>query len=256
MTKPTYYQQTDYKDAEDFKRLDFIVERIQKNCLPGASVLDIGCGNGNIARVMGSLGYNVLAVDIDENSIEKAKSMNPFPNVTFQMIDAEEFVSVKTFDAIICSEVLEHLHDYKKLLRSIHQMLNPDGVFILTIPNGYGPREMIITKPVQTLINMGFEKPLMKVKKALGYGQGTIQSSNPDLTHIQFFSKRGLFKEVRKENFELESFRKADSLERVIPFSMLAKRNYKLQELDCKMADFLPSYLASGFYTSWKLRKS
>src|SRR5690606_34933218 len=112
------------------------------------------------------------------------------PNVTFQMIDAQQFVSVRTFDAIICSEVLEHLEDYQTLISYATKLLNPNGVFVVTVPNGYGPRETLISKPVQALIKYGFEKPLSRLKKKLGFGKGTIQSSNPDLTHIQFFSKK------------------------------------------------------------------
>ena len=75
MRKP-YYSVTTYKDAEDLKRLDFIVDAVNSLNNPQAKVLDIGCGNGNISMALGSLGYNVTGVDIDTVSIEKANAKN------------------------------------------------------------------------------------------------------------------------------------------------------------------------------------
>lgn len=72
-----YYSQTTYKDAEDLKRLDFIVDSIQKLGLPNAKVLDVGCGNGNISMALGSIGFNVVGVDIDAISIQKANEKIP-----------------------------------------------------------------------------------------------------------------------------------------------------------------------------------
>ena len=49
-----YYKYTSYKDIEDFKRLDFIVESVdllQKK--EGLRILDVGCGNGVISRSLG-----------------------------------------------------------------------------------------------------------------------------------------------------------------------------------------------------------
>lgn len=251
-----YYSYTDYKDAEDFKRLDFIVNEIKHNCYNGAKILDIGCGNGNIARALGSIGYEVFAIDIDSISIRKAIESNPFPNVIFKELNSEELSTTNKFNAIICSEVLEHLNDYKKVIETCYSVLETDGILIVTVPNGYGPREVLITKPVQKLIHAGFEKHVIKLKKTLGFGKGTLQSSNPDLTHIQFFSKKKLLQEFKAANFELTKFKKADSLERVIPFSFLTRKFYKLQEFDCKIAEYLPTFMISGFYTSWKVKRN
>jgi SAM-dependent methyltransferase len=246
-----YRLHTQYKDAEDFKRLDFIVSSIRKKCPAAARILDIGCGNGNISRALGSLGYRVVGVDIDPESVEKAKQQNTFPNVRYEISDAQEYISTGSFDAVVCSEVLEHLTDPEALVKTISQILEPGGLFIATVPNGYGPRESFITKPAQWLIRNGCEKPLIKIKKSMGYGDGTLQSSNADLTHVRFFTKKGLFRLVQNEGFRLEQFRKADTFERVFPFSLLTRRIYALQKLDCFLADYMPAALSSGFYTSW-----
>jgi 2-polyprenyl-3-methyl-5-hydroxy-6-metoxy-1,4-benzoquinol methylase len=249
--KQSYHQYTTYKDAEDLKRLDFIVNAISSHVKPGAKILDVGCGNGNISLALGSLGFDVLGVDIDPTSIEKARKSNTFSNVRFDLLDANAFDMKDQFDAVVCSEVLEHLIDPSELVQSIYSILKKDGVFVATVPNGWGPREVLITKPMQWLHEKKLDRSILKVKKILGYSNHTLQSSNPDLTHVQFF-KAGIFKKMMEKNgFKPLKWQNADFVERVFPYSWFTRRIYSLQKLDCAVADILPKQLSSGFYTSW-----
>lgn len=246
-----YHRHTTYKDVEDLKRLDFIVHSVQALDKPNARILDVGCGNGNISLALGSLGFNVLGVDIDQTSIDKARAANPFDNVTFQLLDANAFRMKDEFDAIVCSEVLEHLNEPGELLQSIYSILKKDGIFIATVPNGYGPRELLITKPMQWLHKKKLDRFILKLKKTLGYSNHTHQSSNPDLTHVQFFRADTFLEMVQNVGFKPLRWKNADFVERVFPYSWLTRRLYVLQKLDCKVADYIPTQLSSGFYTSW-----
>lgn len=246
-----YYKHTSYKDVEDFKRLDFIVDSIEQVKKKDLRILDVGCGNGNISLALGSLGYNILGVDIDPVSIEKANEINQFSNVRFQVYDANQFNLTDQFDAIVCSEVLEHLKNPEDLVKTLHSILKPGGVFIATVPNGWGPRELFITKPMQWLHEKHLDQPFFKLKRVLGYSGGTLQSSNPDLTHIKFFTRNTLQKMMNNAGFKPARFRNADFVERVFPYSMLTRRLVALQKLDCTMSDYLPHQLSSGIYSSW-----
>jgi 2-polyprenyl-3-methyl-5-hydroxy-6-metoxy-1,4-benzoquinol methylase len=65
------------------------------------------------------------------------------------VVSAEQLIAEeKKYDAIICSEVLEHLNKPGDLLNTISQSLTNTGVLIVTVPNGMGPRELFVTKPV------------------------------------------------------------------------------------------------------------
>lgn len=257
MSAKIYYQHTTYKDIEDLKRLDFIVNAINGLNHPHARVLDIGCGNGNISLALGSLGYEVTGVDIDKTSIEKATSRNTFHNVRFQVLDANSFSINDAFDAVICSEVLEHLQKPYELAESIYRILKPGGVFVATVPNGYGPRELLITRPMQWMQQRGWEGPLVWFKSILGYDSKTLQSSNEDLTHVQFFSVGGFKRLLSGVGFKLIDFGNADFLERIFPFSLFTRRFRILQKIDCKLVDYLPRHFTCGFYSSWtKIGKS
>src|SRR5256885_1115360 len=129
----------EYNRVADIKRLKFIVDTLKKHLPAGAIVLDVGCGNGIISRGLGREGFNVYGIDISERAIEKARDLTNLPNVLFDVKSAEELVANgKKYNAIICSEVLEHLNEPGKLLHTLYQSLTDDGVLIVTVPNGNG----------------------------------------------------------------------------------------------------------------------
>jgi 2-polyprenyl-3-methyl-5-hydroxy-6-metoxy-1,4-benzoquinol methylase len=157
MKNQDYVKFTTYQDFEDVKRLNFIVKPIKGLNYPTAKVLDIGCGNRYISLASGSLNFEVIGVDIDQKSIDMASSRITFSNVSFQVLDANSFALEDAFDAVVCSEVLEYLTKPYELSESIYHILKPGGVFVATVPNGYGPRELLITRPMKFLARMGLD---------------------------------------------------------------------------------------------------
>lgn len=101
MKSMDYIKHTTYSDIEDLKRLNFIVKSIAGLNNPEAKILDIGCGNGNISLALGSIGYHVTGVDIDQMSINTASSRNTFSNVKFEVLDANSFSMNDAFDAVV-----------------------------------------------------------------------------------------------------------------------------------------------------------
>ncbi len=242
---------TTYKDIEDLKRLDFITESIIRHVPGNGKILDVGCGNGNISLALGALGYDVTGIDMDETTISNANKRNSFSNVNFKVQNAFEIDTHNKFDAVICSEVLEHLDDPGKFVSAIYGLIKTGGVFVATVPNGYGPRELIITKPVQFLNKKGFDSAISGLKKLFGFSNSTLQSSSGDLTHIQFFTKRRFTDMITNSGFKKIGFAHGNFMERVLPFSVITKRSKFLQKVDCHTADLLPSFAVSAFYSSW-----
>jgi 2-polyprenyl-3-methyl-5-hydroxy-6-metoxy-1,4-benzoquinol methylase len=247
--------QTMYQKEIDLKRLQFIAGNIAQAIKPGSTVLDIGCGNGHMSMALGQLGFQVYGIDVSEKTIAKARQLNTMSHVSFDVMPAEALVADgQKYDAVVCSEVLEHLNQPDKLLEVIYQLLNDEGRLIVTVPNGYGPREVLITKPVQWMQKNDnlIWKMVKGVKSVLGYDGKTVQSDADDLGHIQFFTRKALKNLAQQTNFQIVRFGKADFLSEVFPFSMLARRSRALQKLDCKMADALPYAFTCGFYSVWQ----
>ena len=139
----------EFERIADIKRLDFIIKVLKERLPLQAEVLDVGCGNGVISRGLGEVGFRVKGIDISEKTIEKAKLLNKFSNVQFEVCSAEQLVANnQRYHAIICSEVLEHLENPGRLLSVLHEVLHQDGVLIVTVPNGKVPRELFVTRPV------------------------------------------------------------------------------------------------------------
>jgi SAM-dependent methyltransferase len=112
----------------------------------GSRVLDVGTGFGRHAFELARRGMRVVAVDVAADEVTGTRE-------TFEaMIDAgeipaERFVGVLrgdatslpfadgAFDAVITSEVLEHVPDDTGALAEMVRVLTPGGVFAATVPS-------------------------------------------------------------------------------------------------------------------------
>lgn len=245
----------EFKKIVDIKRVSFIVDALKAHLPEGAEVLDVGCGNGVISRYLGSQGFVVRGVDVSRKAIERARSLNTFPNVRFEVVSAEQLVADgQRYHAVVCSEVLEHLNEPGNLLKVLHQILHDDGVLVVTVPNGKGPRESLVTKPVQRMQkkNGWLWRTVNQFKQSLGYKGTTVQSAADDLTHIQFFTRPSLEKLASDNTFRIVRFGKTNFVEDVFPFSFFTKKLRILQKWDCALAEVLPYQWTGGFLTVWE----
>ncbi|NQY07024.1 MAG: methyltransferase domain-containing protein, partial [Flavobacteriaceae bacterium] len=249
---------TQYNRHEDLKRLKFIQNEILKLSFTEVRVLDVGCGNGNISKQLGHLGYHVLGIDISNEAIENARLNHKMSHVNFENIAIEDLAIDQKFEVIICSEVLEHLDNPTQVVAALKARLTEQGILIITVPNGFGPREVLMTKPMQWAMKKDsfIWRCILKIKHVLGYSGTTIQSAAPDLSHVQFFTKSTLIDLIKDESFQLKKFSVSNFMETVFPFSFFTKKSYHLQKLDAKLADMLPDFCASGFMTSWQYQYS
>lgn len=113
----------------------------------GAWVLDLGCGEGRHVHGLHVLGgINVVGLDRDGPSLVKAReglAMLPAATATTGFVEGDAYrtpYADATFDAVICSEVLEHLEDYHAALAEITRVLKPGGVFVATVPRAWPER--------------------------------------------------------------------------------------------------------------------
>ncbi len=79
------------------------------NIKEGDVVLDVGCGVGIIERTLAKKAGRIVAIDINQNYIDKARKLNSFPNVDYIIADAMVYDYDSNFDAVVISNVLEHM---------------------------------------------------------------------------------------------------------------------------------------------------
>lgn len=99
------------------------------------SILDIGCGAGDNARLLAATGRSVDGITLSESEA-----------ITVRQVCGDVFVHdlesglppqvQKTYDAVVCSHVLEHLRWPDRLLREVRKLLRPaEGVLLVALPN-------------------------------------------------------------------------------------------------------------------------
>lgn len=95
---------------------DFFVRRIH----PGERVLDVGCGIGAVAYdVADKAGAWVVGIDLDPANIAQARERFPHPRVNHIQGDALVCLPPEAFDAVILSNILEHLPDRPEFLQKL-----------------------------------------------------------------------------------------------------------------------------------------
>ena len=103
---------------------------------PGARVLDVGCGPGDVARALSERGCSVIAVEMDPCAAEVARPhCEQLLVADAETLDFERAFTGDTFDAILFLDVLEHLRDPAAVLRRVAPLLGDRGELFASIPN-------------------------------------------------------------------------------------------------------------------------
>lgn len=182
-----YLQHTDFNASPAHRnRLAAVIRLLEQSARPGSCrVLEIGCGVGNIALPIASLGYDVTGIDLDPESIEIAARRNPFPNLRFERRSLEE-ADVRPFDAVILTEVLEHVPRCEEKLKSLARSMRPETRLILTVPNGWGIAELAC-RPSYWLKRSAAGVRLVGAVKRL-VGARELTTANLGTPHVHFFT--------------------------------------------------------------------
>ena len=141
------------------------------------TILDVGCGSGEISAHLAALGHRLSGVDISHTAISRY-SLRGFRGVVG---DLEKGIPAASgaFDLIWCSEVIEHLQNPEFFLSECHRILTPQGQLILSTPNsGYYVYWLL---------------------RAVGFKWGKLQHPG----HQQFFTYSSLITLLQRCGFEV-----------------------------------------------------
>ena len=112
---------------------------------PGASVLEMGCGTGEFTQRVATAGANLVAVDLSQELLAKARDRVP---VATRLIrgDAQMLpFPAETFDVVYGCSILHHL-DLEKALTEVRRLLRPRGRLVFSEPNLLNPQVMLMFK--------------------------------------------------------------------------------------------------------------
>jgi 2-polyprenyl-3-methyl-5-hydroxy-6-metoxy-1,4-benzoquinol methylase len=106
----------------------------------GHRVLDIGCGQGGLVRLLDDDGFEARGIDISPEQVEFAHKAG------LGQVEQGDFhehlgSSPDRWDAVVATDVLEHLHkdEVLRTFDDVHKGLKPGGVFVARVPNAVSP---------------------------------------------------------------------------------------------------------------------
>jgi 2-polyprenyl-3-methyl-5-hydroxy-6-metoxy-1,4-benzoquinol methylase len=125
-------------DGDPFRILPSLLDVLGD--VAGQHVLDAGCGEGYLARVLAARGARVTGIDLAPSLIEIARSKDPRGEIGYRLADlSQPLLSFSShFDAIASYLVLNDVRDYRGFARTLGDVLAPGGRLVLAFNNPYG----------------------------------------------------------------------------------------------------------------------
>ena len=183
-------------------------------------MLDVGCGEGR--HIFGIMQQNPLmqciGLDMDKKSLKKAEEGYAYFKTLSQA--GAEFIIGSAYsiplpnnsvDIVICSEVLEHLHEYNDAINEIYRVLKPGGKFYASVPASW-PEKICwaLSKDYQNQpgghLRIFNQKSLIEEIKLSGFNY--LSSEKFHSIHSPYWCLRCLFWKSQDSNFFVNKYKK------------------------------------------------
>lgn len=136
-------------NSKDERYFDYYTRFVSKylRLLPkGSKVLEIGCGDGLALSILAKKFRSLTFVGIDISNIfvSYAKKYRPSGNLRFQEEDSMNLsFGVNTFDAVISTDVVEHIPNVPKWLEESRRVLKKKGILVVVTGNHFSPIQQL-----------------------------------------------------------------------------------------------------------------
>jgi SAM-dependent methyltransferase len=127
-------------------RYAFVEQLLRRDIRPPATVVELGAAPGDQIARLADLGYEATSVDLGttsdawgsgvEGRMTRLLAEHGVRDVTWNLEESPYPLDDSAFDAVIMTEVFEHLRDYPvRSLQQIARILRPGGRLYFTTPN-------------------------------------------------------------------------------------------------------------------------
>lgn len=145
----SHYYHILYKDRDHAEATQFIQRLLSYlNLNNGARVLDLACGKGRHSLQFRKQGYDVVGIDLSEESIETAKEYER-EGLEFYVHDMRSLYWTEHFDLVVnlftSFGYFHNSDDDQQTISSVADTLKPNGIFVLDFLNA--------TKVIGNLVN-------------------------------------------------------------------------------------------------------
>lgn len=120
----TYDSNFGFVSAHGRPMIDLLAPR------PDESILDLGCGTGDLAVEIAGAGARVHGIDADARMIRTARAKHAGSGVRFEVADGHTFTSAEPVDKVFSNAALHWMTRPDEVLARVHAALRPGGVFV------------------------------------------------------------------------------------------------------------------------------
>lgn len=151
---------------------------------PDLSILDFGCGHGQVMTEMSKINptSTYAGIDVSRKAIKLASKLHPKSKFYVASDGARFPVRSNTYDFVLASDVIEHIFYTQQALSELTRVLKPGGKILISTPY-HG-----VIKNIALSI-YGFEKVF-----------------DPTEAHIRFFTKKSLYGMLTKAGLTIEKY--------------------------------------------------
>lgn len=169
-----------------------VIEGLLRPFAGVARALEVGPGSGVYLPLLAELADEVVVTDVEPEFLDRAREVaGDRPSVRFL---ADDITSTRlepsSFDLILCTEVLEHIPDWRGALASMARLLRPGGALVLSTPQPWSPLEL--------LGKVAFKPGVIRVVRAI-YREPVLETG-----HISLVSSRRLTKRLAAGGLRIE----------------------------------------------------
>lgn len=118
------------KFSTNKKELNDLVRLLSKN----SKILDVGCGNGPVAKFFTDKNFDVVGIDISRNMLKLARKN--VPKAKFYKMDMTRIrFASNSFDVITCFYAVTHVprRYHSKILNKFYKILKPNGYLLISV---------------------------------------------------------------------------------------------------------------------------
>ena len=200
--KPTEDEINDRKN-EIRNDVTLIVNDIKRfNNSTDVSFLDFGGGTGYYSEAFHAHGYEVTLLDLDPQSCDYVREK--FPQLNVICDNPMKNKLNKKFDIVFCNQVIEHYTNPHKLLSTLRELLNDDGILITTTPNQQCKEYWFRYIWVWDYVKLTSDQFLTRTKNIFKLFSNSWLCCDPP-RHIYSFNKKNLANLHHENNLEVIS---------------------------------------------------
>lgn len=174
-------------------RRDWIMAELRRQARErNGKALEVGFGSAVYLPLLAELYGEAVAVDLEEAFLEHGRLLaSTYPNLRVVADDITKSQLEKDqFDLILCSEVIEHIHQWQKALAEMYRLTRPGGTLLISTPQPWSPLEV--------MGKIAFKPGIISVVRAV-YGEEILETG-----HISLLSEKQITTELKAVGFSIK----------------------------------------------------